>query len=124
MHDTDFFQNLASIIGLVTSLSILAEVFVQALPLKQGIVEIFKSLFNTVCVIDKRYNSLCHFAKYFMQYDLNSYCVAYKLSQIIKSTFLLKTIFLMQIQLNNVLKTDRKSTILHQFKQTPCFYRK
>ena len=45
---------------------------------------IFESLFNAVCVIDKSYNSLCQFAKYFMQYDLNPYCLAYKLSQIIK----------------------------------------
>ena len=82
---------------------------------------ILESLFYAVCVIDK---SLCQFAKYFGQYDLNLYCLAYKLSQVIKNTFSLITIFLVQIQLNNVLKTERRSTLLRQLKQTPCFYRK
>ena len=123
MHETEFFQNLAFIMGLATILNILLK-FLSKSPLKQSIVTIFESLFNAACVIDKSCNSLCQFAKYFMQYDLDSCCLAYKLSQIIKSTFSLITIFLMQIRLNNVSKTDRKSTILRQLKQTQCFYRK
>ena len=39
-------------------------------------------------------------------------------SKIHKNTFLLATIFLGQIRLNNVLKTDRKSTNLRQLRQT------
>ena len=90
--------------GLATSLNILAEVFCLSTPLKKGIVIIFESLFNTVYIIDKSYNSLCQFAYYFMQYDLNSYCLACKLSQIIKNTFSLVTIFVVKIRLNNVFK--------------------
>ena len=55
MHDTNVFQNLASIMGLATSLNISAEHFVYAPPLKQGIVIIIESLFHAVCI-----NHGCH----------------------------------------------------------------